>query len=84
MSYLQEATIYEVDFSGHLIVFGVSGVQSLIHLIAPLRCKDLKRIIPIVLVDHSLLAPHKWTEISMFQAIYFFQVMTHKTSEHDA
>lgn len=70
----QESTIYEVDFGGHVVIFGISGVQSLFHLIAPLRVNSLKRVRPVVLVDCRQLDPHKWNEISMFQAVYFFQV----------
>lgn len=56
------------------MIFGISAVQSLFHLIAPLRSRHLKTIQPVVLIDHQKIASQKWDEISSFQAIYFFQV----------
>ena len=69
-----------MEFTGHIVIFGISGVQSLFHLIAPLRIKKLKRVQSVVLVDRRRLDQHKWNEISMFQDVYFFQVTLLKTS----
>lgn len=69
-----------VQFSGHILIFGVSGIENMFYLIAPLRRKTLKHVRPIVMVDRQPPSQIQWDAVSVFQDLHFFQVQDESLS----
>lgn len=72
--YSQDSFLDEVNFSGHILIFGVSGIENMFYLIAPLRRRTLKHFRPIVMVDRQLPSQAQWDAVSIFKGLYFFRV----------
>ncbi|KAK3233190.1 hypothetical protein CYMTET_56486 [Cymbomonas tetramitiformis] len=68
---LEEATIVNVPFSGHIVVCG--SVTNLFHLIAPLRQIHLERIRPVAVMSALPPLGSDWMEVAMLPSVYFIQ-----------